>query len=207
MQADPYAPPQSSLGAPTPAELTSIKNGELVYSTFWQRVGAYLIDFIILSPLIAVDYLLGSSTRYFQLLMFIPGQLLAAYFYIYLVRTYGGTPGKLLVGLRIAMTDGSPVTYRAAFLRYAVLWVITILMTSSLILAALGMSDEAFVSLGYMERGAALSANGAAWMGVVTVLMQVWFVASLVTILANKRRRALHDYIAGTAVVRKSPVS
>jgi uncharacterized RDD family membrane protein YckC len=30
----------------------------------------------------------------------------------------------------------------------------------------------------------------------------LWFVAELVTMLTNKKRRALHDYIAGTVVVR-----
>lgn len=206
MQADPYAAPQSSLGGRTPAELAAIKNGELVYSSFWSRVGAYLIDFIIFSPFLALDYFFGGTTRYFQLYIFLPAQLLAIYFYIYLVQKYGGTPGKLLLGLRISMADGSPVTFRAALFRYGVLWILGILMTSATIIAALGMTDASFVSLSYTARAVALSANGPAWMGVVTVLMQVWVFAGLITILANKRRRAVHDFIAGTVVVRKFPL-
>jgi len=34
------------------------------------------------------------------------------------------------------------------------------------------------------------------------LIPMLWLVAELVTMLTNKKRRALHDYIAGTVVVR-----
>ena len=57
---DPYSPPQASLGSLTPSEQADLDSGALRYSGFWQRVGAYLIDFLIISPLLALDYIWGA---------------------------------------------------------------------------------------------------------------------------------------------------
>jgi uncharacterized RDD family membrane protein YckC len=201
-QTDPYIPPQSSLGGLTPSEQDARAAGELRYSGFWERVGAYLIDFLILSPLVAVDYLYGSQSRLFQLYMLIPGQLLSVFLYVFMVVKYGGTPGKLLLGLRIAKLDGARVGIREAVLRYGVLWVLSLTMSGMLINAALGIPNETYTGFGYLERSAALSEQ-APKLWIATLLMQVWVVGCLIAILANKKRRTLHDFIAGTVVVRK----
>lgn len=199
---DPYVPPQSSLGGPTPSEQDARANGELRYSGFWERVGAYLIDFLIMSPLIIVDFMYGGSSNKFQLYVLAPAQLLAAFLYIFMVVKFGGTPGKLLVGLRIVKLDGARATIREALLRYAPMWILGLVMSGMMINAAMGIPAETFTSYSYLERGAALSEQ-ASFMWFATVLMQVWVVGCLIAILANKKRRTLHDFVAGTVVVRK----
>jgi len=37
---------------------------------------------------------------------------------------------------------------------------------------------------------------------VVNILMQVWIWGEFLTMLFNKKRRAVHDFMAGTVVVR-----
>jgi uncharacterized RDD family membrane protein YckC len=32
----------------------------------------------------------------------------------------------------------------------------------------------------------------------------LWFLLEIITLFANKKRRALHDFIAGSVVIRKS---
>ena len=201
-QTDPYSPPKASLGGPTPAEQHDRDNGVLRYSTFWQRVGATLIDSLILTPLFLVDYFLAAQSRMYELYAFIPSALITAYFYLYLVVRHGGTPGKLLMGLRIANLDGSRVGWKAALLRLSILWLLELAESSMSIVAALGMTDEAYLALGFFERSAAFEV-AMPLLEAVTWLMIIWFAACLVTMLANSKRRTLHDFIAGTVVVRK----
>jgi uncharacterized RDD family membrane protein YckC len=196
--ADPYAPPASSLAGPTPAE-----QGVIRYSGFWQRAGAYLIDLLIVAPLGALDYLIGGSTHLYPLYIFIPGQCLGLFLHVWMVRKYGGTPGKLVLGLRIAMSDGAPVTLPATLLRYAVMWGLGLCSSIAMIMAAMKITDEAYAGLSYIQRSQELVANAPSWFMAVTVLSQVWVVAALITMLANKQRRSVHDFIAGTAVFRK----
>ena len=199
---DPYSPPQSALGALTPAEQYARDNGELRYSRFWDRVGAGLIDFLIALPLVSLDYFFGSESRYFQLYMLIPVQIFALFMHIFMVTKYGGSPGKLLVGLRIVKLDGAPVTVKEALLRYSVLWVLSIVILAITVSAALGMSAEEYSSLSYLQRSVKLSERSH-YMGWMAAAMQLWTWGGLITVLVSKKRRAPHDFIAGTVVVRK----
>lgn len=201
-QNDPYAPPQASLAGITPSEQYQRESGELRYSAFWQRVGATLIDFLILSPLIALDFFMEGRSRMYHLYALAPAELLSAFLYLFMVVKYGGTPGKLLMGLRIARLDGAVVTWKEAALRYAPLWLLNIALSLVTIGAALGMTDEAYKSLEYLERSDAMDAQ-APMIQVLAWLMMAWMFASLVAMLANDKRRTLHDFIAGTVVVRK----
>ena len=174
----------------------------LVYAGFWRRFGAFWIDFLVFLPLFPIVYFGESLTRLFQLFWFLPGLLIGLWFHVYLVQRYGGTPGKLLLRMRITMVDGSPVTTRAAFLRYVVLFVLAELMVLGNIVATFRMSDAEFFSLGLMERTERLAQLAPAWYGLVNVLMQIWIWSEFVTMLFNKKRRAIHDLMAGTVVIK-----
>ena len=56
------------------------------------------------------------------------------------------------------------------------------------------------LSPGAVARGEALTDSKGFWL--VTALPLWWFVAEVLTMLTNDKRRALHDFIAGTVVVR-----
>lgn len=200
---DPYAPPQYAGASLTKAEVLARENGTLVYSTFWSRIGAYVVDFLILAPFAGIEYLYGSSSPYFSLYMLAPNQLVTLFLYIYMVWKFGGTPGKLVMGLRIRMADGSPITLKATFLRYGVFWLFSIGLAAALIMGAIGMPVEGYSAMGYMERSAALTSHAPSWYMAVLILMQIWVWGSLIAILCNKKRRAPHDFIANTAVVQK----
>lgn len=201
-QADPYAPPKSSLGGLTPAEQAARDGGVLVYAELWRRVAALVIDCIVLSPMLLLDYFFGGQTRMFELYVLVPDELFGLYLYIYMVVTYGGTPGKLLLGLRITRIDGSAPTVKDAFLRYGVLWLLALAVSTASIVAALGMSDQAYLALGYGERAEAFEQR-VPFIGVLDALMLVWLVGCIISVVVSKQRRALHDFIAGTVVVRR----
>lgn len=199
---DPYAPPQASLSGRTPSERQGQPGGELRYASFWQRFGALLLDALILSPLYALDFYLEGSSRMNNLYTFLPMELVSVYVYLFMVVKYGGTPGKLIMGLRTMSLGGARITWKQAALRYAPLWLMNSVMTVATIIAALGMSDQAYDAMGFFERSEALEAR-APIIYVITWLVFAYAFASLVSMLANDKCRALHDFLAGTVVVRK----
>lgn len=171
------------------------------YGGFWKRFGAYWIDVIIMLPLGLAIVWLTSKSQYFQLIYLIPGILIGAWYHVYLVKQYGGTPGKLIMKLRIAKLDGTPVGTKEAFLRYSVLLALTALTSLAIALAAIEMSNAEYHSLTFMNRGLALVEKAPSWYGLTNVLLQIWIWSEFVVLLTNKERRALHDFMAGTVVL------
>ena len=51
-----------------------------------------------------------------------------------------------------------------------------------------------------LATGEGLQASGIFWL--VISLPMLWFFAEVITMLTNQKRRALHDFIAGTVVIR-----
>ena len=64
-------------------------------------------------------------------------------------------------------------------------------------------SDATYFSMGWKERSQYIIEQASPWYNVVTILMNIWIWSEFVVMLTNKRRRALHDFIAGTVVIRK----
>lgn len=198
MSLDPYAPPVSPMNGLTPSD---IAGSGLRYSTFWARVGAALIDFIFILPLLAMNYMFGDSQQ-FYLYSILPTQLIALFYYVFLVTKYGATPGKLVLGLRISMLDGSPVTVKAACLRYAMWWIFGMLSGIGMAMAATTVPAES-LALDYMQRSVVMATEMPFWASAAGYATQGLGLLSIVVMLFNKQRRTLHDFLAGTVVVSK----
>ena len=204
-QRNPYEPPLTDLLDRKPPLHPSAPTDELEYAGIWQRLFAYLIDAFLFMPVSGIAYFLADQSRLFYLYWFVPGLVLGLLFHVYLVRRFGGTPGKLALKIRIALVDGSPVTTMAAMSRYAVRCTLSSLMSIAIILSSLSMSDELYFSLGYIERTKKLVELGPSWYWAVFILSQIWTWSGVTTMLFNKRHRAVHDYIARTVVIRSMP--
>jgi uncharacterized RDD family membrane protein YckC len=201
-QENPYKPSPASVKEGNPTALSSGPAGEFVYAGFWRRFGTYWIDAAIFLPLTGITYFLGEKTRLFFAYWFIPGLLIGLFFHVYLVKRYGGTPGKLILKTRIALTNGDPVSTKAALLRYSVLFLLSAFSSWALVTGALAMTDEHYFSLSYLAKMEAIVSRAPPWYNVVVVLTQIWVWSEFISMLLNKRRRAVHDYMAGTVVVR-----
>jgi len=67
----------------------------------------------------------------------------------------------------------------------------------------MGLIDDAtYVSMGFMKRTQLLSEINPFMSKIQTFTSLAWTIASIIAILSNKRKRAVHDYIAGTVVVK-----
>jgi len=198
MNVNPYSPPAAQVSNSLP----TASNSELIYAGFWRRFGAYWLDLIVLLPLIGLSFWLGGKMRLFHLYYFVPGLLISLWFHVYLVKKFGGTPGKLLLGLRIARLDGYGVGFREASIRYSILFALSTLASIAMIIATLHMSDSEYLSLGFTARSLRLAQMTPSWYRPVTMLMNVWIWSEFIVMLTNKKRRGLHDFMAGTVVVR-----
>lgn len=131
-----------------------------------------------------------------------PAWLGVLFLEVFLVARYGGTPGKLILGLRVVMVDGSSMTPRASFLRmlpHFVTFAVTLLAYAQIMLI--------MPKLNVLENAATLEALFPTWFRVANPLIGIWSVADCASVFLNSRRRALHDFIAGTMVVERTVAS
>jgi uncharacterized RDD family membrane protein YckC len=64
------------------------------------------------------------------------------------------------------------------------------------------MTDEAYFSLGDLERSVRIVETAPPWYQAVNILTQIWIWSEFLTMLFNKKRRAIHDFMAGTVVIK-----
>jgi uncharacterized RDD family membrane protein YckC len=171
------------------------------YAGFWPRLAAGIIDGLIYSPFMWLSLTLMDGSRMAHLYLE-PSQLVLMALNLWLVYRFGGSLGKLAMGLRIRMLDGAPITLRATCLRYSVDWILTITMIAGTVIGVLRTTDAQFVGLSLMEQFDLLEANGPPWNGVLSIVFGVWYWGELIVMLTNKKRRALHDFLAGTVVIK-----
>ena len=189
-------------------ELTDPTTGSNVrYAGFWVRLAARLIDLIVLSPVIFLDYWLARQTVTLAVVA-AGGYLVVAQAYeICLVALKGGSVGKLVLGLRIVCLDGRPAGWRESFLRRSVDLVLATLALVGRLPSLVLVSPQQYASLTSAAARNALRYSVAyPWYRPVEGLLVTWLLVDAGTLLFNDRRRAIHDFIAGTVVLRVGSV-
>jgi uncharacterized RDD family membrane protein YckC len=168
------------------------------YRTLLRRLGAGPIDLAcILLPTAGVLYclhLFNVPAR--SLISLLLAQLFGVVWSVLFVGFTGTTPGKMLFGLRVAVmgNEDQKVSFARAIKR-ELLNLVTILMYAVMLSLSAwegpvaGSSDA---GLRYLVWEAAV---------VIEVIIR-W--SEILTALFNKRRRAIHDFIAGTVIVKSA---
>src|SRR5689334_21262407 len=101
---NPYAAPTAPvIAADEPTEYSSDPD-TFEYGGFWRRVGALLLDWLILIPMGLLFFFLTFTTSRAYLYFAVPNFVVSLFYFVYLVKRYGGTPGKRIAGMRITMT-------------------------------------------------------------------------------------------------------
>lgn len=180
----------------------------IVYASFGQRLIAIVLDFIIISilKLMLLAFIVWNIFKYHAFSWFSTKSIFYAvivlvftvFYDIYLVKRFGGTPGKLLVGIRITKLDRSPVGWREALLRNSVNLGFSLHHLFLSLLSALMV-----FSLGQLFPGVNENLQSPSWHGWSDRIYNIWLLSELIVMLTNKRRQALHDMIAGTIVVTR----
>jgi uncharacterized RDD family membrane protein YckC len=198
---NPYAPSRVPLNLETSP--VAKHTDDIEYGGFWLRVAAVLIDYVFLIPTgIASAVGLHFSAKY-NVYAFVPTLLINAFYWIYLVKRYGGTPGKRLLKMRVAMENSAPVTTTAAIVRFAPMYALTALMAFLSLQTSLGIESDNYDSLSYLAKLQVIGAAQPAWGIWASVAIWAWIIVTAIVMLCNERRRALHDFFAGTVVLRE----
>jgi uncharacterized RDD family membrane protein YckC len=133
----------------------------------------------------------------------VPSYIFFFFYYIYCVKRWGGTPGKVVCGLKIINVTGCEVGYKEPLMRYLVDLILGFPMSLAMMLLYLEMTDEQFNSMGFLIRSQWTMDNIASWHKPFYWLHMVWVYSEFIVLLCNKRKRALHDFVASTVVIKK----
>ncbi len=178
-------------------------NGQTVYAGFWRRLCAGFADVFIIMPIAFFLVWLEGFDRTLAIAITIPSSILFAIYNFFFNARFGGTPGKLAVGIRITRPDGSRIGWTEAWKRSAVDLVFAFIVLVVQIWGLTQVDPGRYASMGWIERARLVNEYAPAWYRSVTILQEVWIWSEVVVLLFNKRKRAIHDFIAGTVVVKK----
>ena len=178
------------------------------FATFWQRFAATGIDLLILFPLMFVQARMGAASKSAALALAVPWIVLAVGYSIYCHGRFGKTIGKSVMGIRVARLTGERIGWREAWLRSSVEMCLATIVTVGWIMALATTTDAEYYGAAASRYPENVSVHQPTWAVWASKIQEIWFWSELVTMLFNKRRRALHDFIAGTVVIsdRKVPL-
>jgi len=171
------------------------------YLTFWPRLLASCVDDLVLWPIsFCIPIVLTKAPP-----MFISYSLffvLSTAWYIYsiwLIAKFGQTVGKMVCKVKVVdfKTEGN-IGLKQAILRdlIPILVLIPLLVYQTLLIFNGELNLSNLYDPKIIFEGGKLQLTLMFW------VPMGWNLAELITMLTNKQRRALHDYIAGTVVIR-----
>ncbi|HEY8559327.1 MAG TPA: RDD family protein [Pyrinomonadaceae bacterium] len=159
------------------------------YQTFFSRIVAYLVDSFILLPLAILDdwFRQAEFPRLFFYFWLPLSALVAPVYRIAMHAAGGQTLGKMALGVKVLSADEKLLTLKQAVVR-----------ESPQLLINFGL-----VYLGIAFFGADPEAeNVKAATAPIAALVMLWSLVDVLCFLFDIKRRALHDFIAGTVVVK-----
>ena len=160
------------------------------YRTFWRRFWAGQVDGAVFIPLELLDgwFWRHSSPLALRVLWYVFFSASGPVYSILMHGLLGQTLGKRVLGVRVVDVSGRALTMAQAVRREAVN--LPFAIGSFIVGFALVARGESPYAVGQKEYGPAVA------------LMFGLFALELLTTLTNSKRRALHDFIAGSVVVR-----
>lgn len=178
-------------------------DGLKVYAGFWKRLPAAIIDMLIWIPFIFIYHYTQSISITIAFVAVVVFSILFSVYSVFFNLKYGGTLGKLAVGIRVTKPNGEKIDLKDALLRSSVDIVYGLLFAISQVYAISKVNSNAYLMAGFIERIELISPLYPGYTKYTDILSNVWYWSEMVVLLFNKRKRALHDFIAGTVVIRK----
>jgi len=183
--------------------LPLLKDGKKVYAGFWKRLCAAITDTLVWIPVAFIFYHIQSISITIAVVAAVIHAFFFAIYSICLNLKYGGTLGKLAVGIRVTKPNGEKIGLREALLRSSVDIVYGLLIAVFTVYAIHQVDSDVYLTAGYMERLRLLAPLYPEYSKHTNILGTVWYWSELIVLLLNERKRALHDFIARTVVIHK----
>ena len=169
------------------------------YSTFGPRFWTGSIDVCVLMPitLLTAGLMALDVPRALAAFLIILQSLAWLIYTVYMHGRYGQTVGKMVTKVRVVGSrTEEAISWRQACIREGIPMILSmgclVYEIYAVLTGRLKPSD--------VEAGNEMTANGPYLLLVSLPLL--WFLAEVLTMLTNQKRRALHDLIAGTVVIR-----
>ena len=180
------------------AEHTAAEFERIKYANFWRRSGAGFLDSLILKAFFLLQALLLASIASIsiQIGVFLFCSTIGVVYVIAMHARFGQTPGKMATGVVVVDLSERPITLKQALLREAFTMVVVLAMMAWGIpriihgedpLPQPGESSVFILGLGFVAIA--------------------WAIIIILSGLTTKKQRAIHDFIAGTVVVRKTSLN
>ena len=174
------------------------------YAGFWQRFFAGWIDFfVLLIPHVSLIWV-SSVSQTLAIVCAVPHGLLYWFYTFHFHAATGQTIGKRALDIRVVCLDGSRIGRPESFRRSAVDLGFAVIWTFGSIWGVSQLSPSQLSSAGWFQQQELIDNVQPGFINWVDIASQVWVWSEVFTMLLNRQRRAIHDFIAGTIVVNES---
>ena len=176
----------------TPALQTPILTEKLKYATILPRIAARIGDGLIMAPVVMIGSLLlmRSSDMWLHVAWVAILQVAGQLYEIVMLGIFGQTLGKMACGVIVRDISERPLSMKQAVLRN----IVNLVMLPFAFWAYLPPILHPQPPINFLQQPFAAQ--------LFAYVSFTWGLADVLTIFTNKQRRALHDYIAGSVVIR-----
>jgi uncharacterized RDD family membrane protein YckC len=175
-----------------------------VYAGFWKRLAAAIMDSLLMIPLMFIVHITQSISITSSIITLVVSSLLFSAYVIYFHYRFGATLGKMAVGIKITCPDGTQINLKQALLRSSVEICLSLIAVTAQLIALKYADPEIYLNAGFTDRAKYILLLYPAWYSLVSTLSQIWWWSEFIVLLFNKRKRAIHDFMAGTVVIKKA---
>ncbi len=187
-----------------PNTVRRFEHAPMKFAGFWQRFCAGCIDFfVLLLPLIALGWL-GSLSYAAAIICAVPCGLLFWYYTFHFHAATGQTIGKRTLGIRVVRLDGSRIGRSDAFRRSAVYLLFAVISITGILCGLLALSSAEFTTSDWLHQQQLVQQSRPSFIRWADIAVQIWVWGEVFTMLFNRQKRAIHDFIAGTVVINEN---
>lgn len=176
-------------------------NIDLKYASFWRRLGAGSVDFLLGLVFLALTGWVASLSRTlaYVLLPLIWATMICYAFVLH--ATLGATLGKLVFRIRVTDVKGKQISWKQSFARSSVDLTAGGYWLAVVIPITFALSPDVFQGQGYGDLFQVIKPQLPSSLETVDMFMALWALSEFFTMMLNTKRRAIHDFIGGTVVV------
>ena len=168
----------------------------VIYGGFWERFGALILDWLILLPLTILNVFNSRSWKSEFLLIIV--SLLAMIYKPLLEYLYGATPGKKALSLVVVTDNYEKISGKEAILRniFGLIIGVAGIIISLYALPDMGKTPKAITGLDDIDSNMVVSV-------LFSLVLFLLYLADAICLVANNRKKSIHDFIGRTLVTRK----
>ncbi len=186
----------------SPLQLKPIKYDTIKkVASIKKRIAAAFIDALIFILPSFINFQFNTNWIASEVTIIVVG-IVGILYKVLMTYHFGGTVGKLALKIRVVNCNMKRVTLKQSILRVLVDSVLILLNWIIRIYTLSEIGIDTFTALTNVERGKLLMETSVIYPLFLKV-NQIWSIGDSLSVLINGDNRALHDFIAGTIVVKK----